>query len=752
MGRVARLRSPRRAARALAAACAALVVVAAAAPSAFGHAAFLESSPAPGTRLESSPDRIELEFTEPLNRKLTTVVLADARSGERVATALGPGERNRYVLRPQRELERAAYRVEWHTVSTLDGHALEGSFGFGVRTAAVGGEQRLEQSPLARSGWLRILVRGGFYALLFVFAGGVLVAALISPRGDPAGWLVPQTVRSELERTGDDPEAAARRTWARTVDAGWLAAAAAVAVALLEASDAARGLSPRGAADFLLSNVAGLARVLTALALVAAAGLAARRPRAAAAAVALTFLAIAVSGHANSAEPRGWALLTDWAHLVAAAVWVGGIAQIALAWRPSLGTAGRGLRRALMREVLGRFGRVALPAFLLVAATGLVNALIQLGRPEALWETAYGRVLAVKIGLVGLIALASYLHALRLRPRVLAMNPHPPARLERRHWRLLRSEPAVAVGVVVAAAALAVFPLPPRQLAESGEAAAAPRACDPCPLPRPAAGELAVAEQAGSRIAAVWLRRAGAGVRGTLRLLDSDLQPVDREVRVRGAAQRSCGPGCWRFRLAGRPARIEASVEERGKVHVARIPARWRPRESRRARRLLERAQRAMRALRSVRERETVTSGPGTFVVTRYALRAPDRFAYVTSSGAESRVAGTRQWSRSGSLPWQRGRFGGGGPGFRTRSWFRWTPYAQSAQLLGIRAGGGRRLARVALMDHGTPVWFRLTIDLRTMRVLRVRMIARAHFMRQRFFDFDEPVRIEPPAGRGDGA
>src|SRR5207244_5369840 len=90
------------------------------------------------------------------------------------------------------------------------------------------------------------------------------------------------------------------------------------------------------------------------------------------------------------------------------------------------------VRRAVMRAVLARFGRVALPAFVVVVASGLANALIELGHPAALWQTGYGRVLAVKIAFVGLIALASYNHALRLRPRLLAANPHPDARLERR--------------------------------------------------------------------------------------------------------------------------------------------------------------------------------------------------------------------------------------------------------------------------------------------------------------------------------
>jgi hypothetical protein len=51
----------------------------------------------------------------------------------------------------------------------------------------------------------------------------------------------------------------------------------------------------------------------------------------------------------------------------------------------------------------------------------------------------------------------------------------------------------------------------------------------------------------------------------------------------------------------------------------------------------------------------------------------------------------------------------------------------------------------LALFDEGTPVWFRLTVDVRTHRVTAERMIARARFGRTRFSDFGRAFRIEAP-------
>jgi len=710
------------------------------------HAAFLESTPGAGARVERSPGRIVLDFTEPLNRGLSRAALVPAGRGEPLAARLEPGGRGRLTLRPLAALATGAYRLEWHTVSTEDGHALEGSLSFGVRAPALAGGQQIEQSPLARRGWIRIALRGLFYAALVFFGGGVIVATLLGSAREPAGWLVPRSLEGSLGRNMGSRAERAERAWRRTVDCGWLAAGLAVAVAVAEATDAG-GLSLGAISDFLLSNVAGLARTAAVLALAGSALLASRRLVPAAGLVVLAFLAVALGGHANSADPRFAAVATDAVHLLAAAVWLGGLAQIALAWLPLERTVDRQLRRAVMAGVLKRFGRLALPAFLIVASTGLANAWIQLGEPSALWQTSYGRLLGLKIALVAATALVSYWHAIRLRPRLLRANPRAPERLERRHWRLLGSEPLLTVAVVGVAAALVAFPLPPRQLADADEAQAlAGEACDPCPQPKPRANELAVAEQAGSSIAAVWVRRDGTGLAGRLRVLDRDAKPVaSARARIRAAEQTSCGPGCLDFRLRSLAPVLDVRVRERDLTSVARVPVRWRPDDNARARRLLRRSQSAMGELRSVRQHERVTSGPGSLAETWYRLRAPDRLAYRTNGRAESVTIGADQWSRVAGLPWRKDRFGGGGPAFRTRSWFRWTSYSRAVRLLGVRREGDRRVAEVALMDQATPVWFRLTIDLGTERVLRARMVAGGHFMTQRFAAFNRPLRIEPP-------
>lgn len=715
--------------------------LAAGAPAAFGHAAFLGSDPAPGTRLEASPRQVTLTFTEPLNRRLTRAQLVPVAGGSMVPVRSRTTSEKRLVLEPAEQLAQGAYRIEWHTVSPLDGHALEGSFSFGVRAAAAGGVHRVEQSPLADAGWLRVGARIALYVALLLFAGALLLRMLLA-RG-PRSWLVPAALDGAA---GLDTARAREREHALVGDLGLFAAGSAAAAALLEALDAAGGLSPALVTDFLLANLAGIARVAVVVLTLAAAVAWRRRPGLAAALAALALGAVAASGHASSADPRLPSVLMDWVHLVAGAVWLGGIALIVLVWGGTLRAGDRRARLAIARHVLPAFGDVALPAFVLVALTGLAALLVQLGSPSDLWRTGYGAVLAVKIALVSLIAGASWWHARRLRPRLLAADGAGRARTERRHWRLLRAEPILGLAVVAAVALLATFPLPPRQLGQAAdEAQAAGPVCDPCPLPQAGDSELAVADDAGSHVVAAWIRRNGERIEGTVRVLDLRSRPAGVPIAVLRAVQRSCGRGCRRFRTTNADA-LRVALRERGRRYVAALPTRWRQDESARARQLLQSAQAAMRELRSVRQVEEITSGPGTYARTTYRLRSPDRMAYTTEP-ADTRtvVIGERQWFRfKPGEPFQETPFGSGIP-FSTKRWFRWESYAQAIRLLEVREVGGQRVAELALYDPGTPVWIRLTVELDDNRVVRELMTARAHFMVRRNSAFAEPVEIRPP-------
>lgn len=734
-----------------AATCCALVLAIPA--TALAHAILVRSEPGAGAALGAPPTQVSARFSEPLNLQLSALTLVGPK-GTRVRARSLPSGSQELLLRPPSRLARGIYQVRWHSVSADDGHALDGSYYFGVGSAAPAGARQSQRGPLAGTGWLRVLLRGVFDGALIVFCGGVFNALLLARGCKPAAWLLPQAQDGEwTEPSAGDVPGRVERLWSRTVLVGCVAVLAAVASTLAEAASAGQGLSGSALHAFLLANLSGQARLVGVAALaLAVLGAARGRIRLSGTLGLLVLGTLAFSGHANSAHPRALALGSDLAHLIAAAVWLGGIALIAWAWLPRLPGLDKDARRVVMRGVLARFGRVALPAFLILAAFGVLNAVIELGSLSALWQQSYGQVLIVKVALVASIAAASYLHALRIRPRLLRSGPQADPGSERRHWRLLAAEPLLGGGVALAAATLVAFAPPNRPTAAVGASvAAAPLAPPRPPSAHVAPGQLAVAEEAGPYIVAAWVTRTGRGIRVQARTLTSNEQPVDVATRILGApAGAPCGTGCRAAQLATSPTVLSV----RAGRYTARLPIHWQAQSDSLARHLLARVQPGQLELRDVRIHEILRGGPTVANITDYRLAAPDRFAFRLSRGSQplgdTIIVAAKEWQRSaGHRTWQQSSYGGGGRPFSAQSYLGWwIPYALSPRLMDLQRTASGQVADIATISQIQglgPVWLRLRLDVTHRRLLRLRMITGGHFMTQIWSAFDRPLQIEPP-------
>ena len=99
-----------------------------------------------------------------------------------------------------------------------------------------------------------------------------------------------------------------------------------------------------------------------------------------------------LAGHAAAMQPSAaGAELADAVHVLSAAMWAGGILALASLRPPD------GWRTADARNLLERFGRVAVIAFGVTALTGLLSASEHPNGLSDLWSTAYGIVLALKV-------------------------------------------------------------------------------------------------------------------------------------------------------------------------------------------------------------------------------------------------------------------------------------------------------------------------------------------------------------------
>ena len=105
-------------------------------------------------------------------------------------------------------------------------------------------------------------------------------------------------------------------------------------------------------------------------------------------------------------------------HLIAAAVWAGGLVFLGLAAGVARRTIPPGARIAFFRVLGRRFAAVAIAAAALLAATGTDMASDHLASWSALTDTGYGRTLLAKTILFALALVGAAVHSLVLGPRL----------------------------------------------------------------------------------------------------------------------------------------------------------------------------------------------------------------------------------------------------------------------------------------------------------------------------------------------
>jgi len=139
------------------------------------------------------------------------------------------------------------------------------------------------------------------------------------------------------------------------------------------------------------------------------------------------------SGHAGSTEGAGASLhlAADVIHAIAAAVWLGALAALGLA------CVGPQARDAATAQAFSRFSGTGTIAVAALGVTGLVNSAFLVGPDEVggLGETAYGRLLLLKLALfAGMLALA-WINRFRLTPALgRGDDPAALARLRTSVW------------------------------------------------------------------------------------------------------------------------------------------------------------------------------------------------------------------------------------------------------------------------------------------------------------------------------
>jgi copper transport protein len=394
------------------------------ASSASAHAVLLEAEPADGAQVDTAPSKVTLRFSEEPEPRLIAVRVLDQGGAELETGEAVPIPGNGLeVTVPQ--LDQGVYTVTWRVVSRVDGHPTAGVFAFGVgvpATAPVVEAEAAETpppSPVEIVGrWLLFVGLGLMVGCAFVGGLAFRAAPRSSLRLAAAAWAVGVVGLILL--------AVAQRQGAQ------------VGFGELLATDIGRALLYRAAAILaagLLLIVALVSPRLRALALLAAGG-----------AAAAAMLVHVAAGHAAATGTLRWAkVVAQWIHFAAVGVWLGGLAAL---------LAGvRGAPAETKTMAVRRFSTTAGVALALVAITGVVRAVQEVGSWGDLFTSGYGLLVVAKAGLLLVLAGLGAVNRYRNVPRT--------ARSLGGLRRVSRVELSVAAGVLVAAAFLATL-VPPK--------------------------------------------------------------------------------------------------------------------------------------------------------------------------------------------------------------------------------------------------------------------------------------------------
>jgi copper transport protein len=488
-------------------------LLAAGSPQVLAHALLVRSVPEANSQLSQPPPNIELWFSEPLEARFSGARLLDTR-GEEIPTGaptLDPSDPTHLTV-PLGQLPPGIYTIAWQTLSQVDGHEWFGSFPFTVLnpdgSGPAGGAVAREGVPrsdlptpaevLAR--WLALM--GGlvlFGSALFrrlvvtgivqdgetplqAFAGKLVISAIW-----PAvmaiilgSWLQVAIQAGQLGNLSLLPELLqGTRTGVLLLARQVVALAGLFAVLGLPQPRPWQGRERRLFFAVLgytvvLSILLGLAtvqgqRLLIVVSIAVAALSIALSGRKSWEIIpglgALVLFSFSINAHAGAVPGSIWATLSDYLHLLAAAAWTGGLVLLpGLVWHVRRSKVAAD--RAQLVWLLRRYSYLAQVAVFILAITGLINGLVEVPDFSSLFDTAYGRVLLLKLALI-VIALEIALFNNRLvhrRPEILKRKPG----LERFN-RQVALESILGLAIMVSVAVLVQTPAP-RSLAGPSQA------------------------------------------------------------------------------------------------------------------------------------------------------------------------------------------------------------------------------------------------------------------------------------------
>jgi copper transport protein len=726
----------------------ALVLIAFAGGAVEAHAELDRSNPAADSILAAPPENLQFWFTEKIstdpNPPSITVFDENGNKLDTTSVTVDPND-SRHVTAEVSGFATGTYTVNWTDHSADDGHSLSGTFGFRIGTgrapgaATVSGETPAPWAVVLR--WLTFLGAGTAAAGLIWIGYSALVdsderqkrRAAIALGGALVGLIA--TLLEPLLQSQFPPEGVTKPSISEAVaglpNPWWLRPAGlAVAIAALAILHVYRKKS-----GWRVIGAIGAIGALVAL------------------------LGLALTTHVAARESWNLAAKASVSlHELSVGLWAGGLLMLALAW--PRGTVDG--EQPTGRDALRQFSKAATVLAPIGIVTGVINSGLILPSLDSLWQSNWGKILIIKVAILVPVMILAARHHLWLRKHL--------ERVGNALRTTVRLEVVLIAAVVLGGVILALSAPPTKSTGEVTK----------IDLAAPLAGNPDVAEALHLIMSPM---RAGQNeIRVDVSLLDpqstGDVLPVQRvkldlisldhdaELRdvelsqdpvtgdfVSNGVQLTLN-GWWEIDVLVRRAGLEDEIVPFFVLvpdpNINGFDAPKFDGSSDQAQTLFQNALQTEMALTSVRYTERLASGLGGVAVSERTVSSgadgSTPVSLQTTSSIELLTVGDQTWQRTPGEDWFERTYI---PVFPPSEWGSTYDGATDFQM-GRRVLVNDKPAQVVTFyvpesDSQIAAWYAWWIDEETGHLVNEAMVSRLHYMRWRFFDFDQPVDIQPP-------
>jgi copper transport protein len=359
------------------------------------HAALVQATPAANSHLQESPPLVSVTFNERLDEGLFYLKVIDQKGSAVTQQAAAMNAEHTGLELPLPKLSEGIYVISYHVISG-DGHPISGSYPITIGNPPVSDHdghaaepaehQHGDMQSISVSMLVQYASRGLWFFSMLALAGWVMWQRLPAAGGAAARQLLASWTQN-LQRVHF--VALLIMIFTHMED---LLGNGGVSELVQLFTGTGVGLSWSGLLVVSLLGFAVLQRwvwgdILWALALLAVKS---------------------SSGHAAAFPPQAVSIVLDFIHLVAAALWIGGLLLLAVQWR---------LKQENTTPLLEAFSKMALISIIVLTISGSASVLLFLPNLKYVFYSVWGILMLVKIALVVLVIVVAVFLRRAMRKR-----------------------------------------------------------------------------------------------------------------------------------------------------------------------------------------------------------------------------------------------------------------------------------------------------------------------------------------------